>query len=74
MDFLINHMFKNIHRLGLSIFMAKNIRDNYRIYGLIIIKSLKKKSLDYELSNVTVVPLDHAFTLQLKTKMIKGLQ
>jgi hypothetical protein len=30
--------------------------------------------LDYGLSNATFVPLDHAFTLQLKNKMTKGPQ
>ncbi len=70
MDFLINHMFRDIHRLGLSIFMTKSIGDNYRTYGLIIVKIVKRKSLvlDYGHSNATFVPLDNAFTLQLKIK------
>ncbi len=38
MDFLINHKFRDIHKL---IFMMKNIGDNYKIYGLIIVKIVK---------------------------------
>jgi hypothetical protein len=46
------------------------MRDNYRIYGLIIVKIMKKKLLvlNYGLSNATFVPSDHAFALQLKKK------
>ncbi len=38
--------------------------DNYRIYGLIIIKIAKKKTLmlNYGLSNATFEPPNHAFT------------
>ncbi len=45
--------------------MIKNIGYHYRIYDLIIVKIAKKKSLvsDYELSNATFEPLNHAFAL-----------
>jgi hypothetical protein len=44
--------------------MIKNIRDNYRIYGLRIVKIAKKSLvLDYEFSNATFESLHHAFTL-----------
>jgi hypothetical protein len=42
--------------------MIKNIGDNYRIYGLIIVKSVKKSLvLDYGLSNATFETPNHAF-------------
>jgi hypothetical protein len=42
--------------------MIKNIGDNYRIYGLIIVKIIKKLLvLDYGLSNVTFEIPNHAF-------------
>jgi hypothetical protein len=42
--------------------VIKNIRDNYRIYGLIIVKIAKKSlMLDYGLSNATFETTDHAF-------------
>jgi hypothetical protein len=43
--------------------MIKNIRDKYRIYGLIIIK-IEKTSLvlDYGLSNATFETPNHVFT------------
>jgi hypothetical protein len=46
--------------------MIKNIRDNYRIYGLKIIKITKKKSLvlDYGLSSTIFEPLNHVFAFQ----------
>jgi hypothetical protein len=45
--------------------MIKSIGDNYKIYGLIIIKTTKKSSLvlDYGLSNAIFEPPNHAFTL-----------
>jgi hypothetical protein len=45
--------------------MIKIIGDNYRIYGLIIVK-LPKKSLmlDNGFSNATFEPPNHAFTLK----------
>jgi hypothetical protein len=43
--------------------MIKSIRDNYRIYGLIIVEIAKKLIfLDYGLSNTTFEALNHAFT------------
>jgi hypothetical protein len=44
--------------------MIKNIRDSYRIYGLIIIKTTKKLlMLDYGLSNATFETPNHVFAL-----------
>jgi len=44
--------------------MIKNIGDNYRIYGLIIVKNEKKLLvLDYGLSNATFETPNHAFAL-----------
>jgi hypothetical protein len=44
--------------------MIKNIGDNYRIYGLIIVKTTKKSLvLDYGLSNATFETPNHAFAL-----------
>jgi hypothetical protein len=41
--------------------MIKSIGDNYRIYGLIIVKTVKKTlMLDYGLSNATFETLNHA--------------
>jgi hypothetical protein len=41
--------------------MIKNIDDNYRIYGLIIVKTTKKSlMLDYGLSNATFETPNHA--------------
>jgi hypothetical protein len=43
--------------------MIKSIRDNYRIYGLIIVKTTKKSLvLDYGLSNATFETPNHDFT------------
>jgi hypothetical protein len=44
--------------------MIKSIGDNYGIYGLIIVKIKKTKSLmlDHELSKTTFEPANHAFT------------
>jgi hypothetical protein len=45
--------------------MIKIIGDNYRIYGLIIIKIAKKSLvLDYGLSNATFETPNHVFALQ----------
>ncbi len=45
-------------------FMIKNIGDNYRIYGLIIVKIAKKSLvLNYGLSNATFERPNHAFAL-----------
>jgi hypothetical protein len=42
--------------------MIKSIGDNYRIYGLIIVKIAKKSLvLDYGLSNATFETPNHAF-------------
>jgi len=42
--------------------MIKSIEDNYRIYGLIIVKIAKTSLvLDYGLSNATFETLNHAF-------------
>jgi hypothetical protein len=44
--------------------MIKNIGDNYRIYGLIIIKTAEKSLvLDYRLSNATFETPNHGFAL-----------
>jgi hypothetical protein len=44
--------------------MIKNIRHNYRIYGLIIVKTTKKSLvLNYGLSNATFETPNHTFTL-----------
>jgi hypothetical protein len=40
--------------------MIKHIGDNYRIYGLMIVK-IAKKLLDYGLSNATFETPTHAF-------------
>jgi hypothetical protein len=37
LNFLTNHMFRDIYRVVLLIFVTKTIRDNYKIYSLIII-------------------------------------
>jgi hypothetical protein len=43
--------------------MSKSIEDNYRIYGLIIVKSAKKLLVsDNGLSNATFETPNHAFT------------
>jgi len=44
--------------------MIKNIGDNYKIYGLIIVKIAQKKllMLNYVLSKATFEPPKHAFT------------
>ncbi len=45
------------------IFFIKSIGDNYRIYGLIIVKTIKKLlMIDYGLSNATFEPPNHVFT------------
>jgi hypothetical protein len=42
--------------------MIKSIGDNYRIYGLIIVKTTNTSLvLDYGLSNTNFEPLNHAF-------------
>jgi hypothetical protein len=42
--------------------MIKKIEDNYRIYGLLIVKTTKKLLvLDYGLSNATFETPNHAF-------------
>jgi hypothetical protein len=42
--------------------MIKSIGDNYRIYGLIIVKTTKKfLMLDYGFSNATLETPNHAF-------------
>jgi hypothetical protein len=44
--------------------MIKNIGVNYRIYGLIIVKTIEKSlMLDYGLSNATFEPFNQAFIL-----------
>jgi hypothetical protein len=44
--------------------MIKNTGDNYKIYGLIIVKIAKKSlMLDYGLSNATFETPNHTFTL-----------
>jgi hypothetical protein len=44
--------------------MIKSIGDNYRVYGLIIVKIAKKLlMLDYGLSNATFETPNHAFAL-----------
>jgi hypothetical protein len=44
--------------------MIEIIRDNYLIYGLIIVKIAKKSLMvDYGLSNATFETPNHAFTL-----------
>jgi beta-lactamase superfamily II metal-dependent hydrolase len=49
--------------------MIKNIGDNYRIYGLIIIKITKKLLvLDYGLSNATFETPNHVFAPLLTTR------
>ncbi len=45
---------------GLQIFVMKNIRDNYRIYNLIIIIMI---GILTNISNVRSEPLDHVFTI-----------
>jgi hypothetical protein len=43
--------------------MIKIIGDNYKIYGLIIVKTAKNLlMLDYGLSNATFEPPNHAFS------------
>jgi hypothetical protein len=42
--------------------MIKSIKDNYRIHGLIIVKTTKKLLvLDYGLSNATFDTSNHAY-------------
>jgi hypothetical protein len=44
--------------------MIESIGDNYRIYGLIIVKTAKHSvMLNYGLSNVTFETPNHAFAL-----------
>jgi hypothetical protein len=46
--------------------MIENIGDNYRIYGLIIVKTVKQLLVfDYELSNATFETPNRAFTPQV---------
>ncbi len=46
--------------MGLLIFIIKNIEDNYRIYGLVIVKTAKEfVVLDYGLSNATFEKPNH---------------
>jgi hypothetical protein len=48
-------------------FMIKSIGNNYRIYGLIIVKTVKKSLvLDHGLSNATFETPNHAFALRSK--------
>jgi hypothetical protein len=50
--------------------MIKSIGDKYRIYGLIIVKIVKKSlMLDYGLSNATFETLNHVFA-QCKNQCI----
>jgi hypothetical protein len=43
--------------------MIKNIGDNYKIYGLIIVKTAKKSlMLDYRFSNATFETTNHVLT------------
>jgi hypothetical protein len=49
--------------VGLLAFMIKSIKDNYRIYCLIL--QMKSPLLDYGLSNATFQPPNLAFTPQL---------
>jgi hypothetical protein len=45
--------------------MIKSIGDNYKIYGLIIVKIIKKSlMLDYGFSNATFEPPNHVFALE----------
>jgi hypothetical protein len=37
MDFLTNHMSRDIYKAGCQYFFIKIIRDNYRIYNFIIL-------------------------------------
>jgi hypothetical protein len=64
---LLHGLIKKLH-LGIFIgwliltFMIKNIGDNYRIYGLIIVKTAKKLLvLNYGLSNATFETPTHVF-------------
>jgi hypothetical protein len=53
--------------------MIKNIGDNYRIYGLITVKIVKKSiMLDYGLSNAIFEPPNHAFA-QTFSSIIKSV-
>jgi len=57
-DFFDQSHVRDIHRL------IKRTVNNYKIYGLIIVKIAKKSLvLDYGLSNVTFETLNHAFAL-----------
>ncbi len=57
-------MFRDIHKFFLLICMIESIGDNYRIYGLIIVKTAKHSvMLNYGLSNVTFETPNHAFAL-----------
>jgi hypothetical protein len=48
--------------------MIKNTRDNYRIYGLIIVKIAKNSlMLDYGLSNATFETPNYVFALKTTT-------
>jgi hypothetical protein len=48
--------------------MIKKIGDNYRIYGLIVVKIAKKSLvLDYRLSNAIFETPNHAFTHSLSS-------
>jgi hypothetical protein len=52
--------------------MIKNIGDNYRIYGLIIVKTTKTLLvLDYGLSNATFETPNHAFAPYLTYNSIE---
>jgi hypothetical protein len=49
--------------------MIKSIRDNYRIYGLIIVKTTQKSLvLEYELLNAKFETLNHVIALPLNGK------
>jgi hypothetical protein len=53
--------------------MIKSIGDNYRIYGLIIVKTIKKLLvLNYGLSNATFETLNHVFTPIIHIGWVNG--
>jgi hypothetical protein len=51
--------------------MIESIGDDYRIYGLIIVKlQIVLLMLDYGLSNATFEPLNYAFTFNTMFVMV----
>jgi hypothetical protein len=58
--------------VGLLIFMIKSIGDDYKIYGLIIVK-IEKKSLmlNHGLSNATFETSNHTFALLKEHKELQ---